>query len=119
MQGGSIGTLLCYTFVIIVSIYVLIKETGIVPDFKVAVLKPLGAAAICIAASWLTYSALARVVPENTKGLLVATITAVIVACVVYAIFLLIMRAITKEDILMLPKGNKIAGVLEKYHFIK
>ena len=118
VQGGSIGTLLCYTFVIIVSIYVLIKETGIVPDFKVAVLKPLGASVVCIAASWLTYRALANVVPEGTKGLIVSTLSAVIAACVVYAVFLLVFKAIAKEDILMLPKGAKIAGVLEKYHLI-
>ncbi len=119
VQGGSIGTLLCYTFVIIVSIYVLIKETGIVPDFRVAVLKPLAASAICIAASWLSYRLLANVVPPRTLGLLIATFCAVFVACVVYAIFLILFRAISKEDVMMLPKGARIASLLEKYHLIK
>lgn len=119
VQGGSIGTLLCYTFVIIVSIYVLIKETGIVPDLRVAVLKPLAAAAVCIFASWLTYTALSRVVPARTAGLLIALLAAVFVACVVYAVFLLILRAITKEDVMMLPKGQRVASVLERYHLIK
>ncbi len=119
VQGGSIGTLLCYTFVIIVSIYVLIKETGIVPNFRVSVLKPLAASVICIAAAWITYTMLAKIVPQRTTGLLIATTAAVFVACVVYMIFLLILRAITKEDIVMLPKGAKIAGILERYHLIK
>ena len=119
VQGGSIGTLLCYTFVIIVSIYVLIKETGIVPDFRVAVLKPLAASAICIFASWLTYTGLSNIVPARTTGMLIALLAAVFVACLVYAVFLLLLRAITKEDVLMVPKGQKIASVLEKYHLIK
>ena len=119
VQGGSIGTLLCYTFVIIVSIYVLIKETGIVPNFRVSVLKPLAASVICIAAAWITYTMLAKIVPQRATGLLIATTAAVFVACVVYMIFLLILRAITKEDIVMLPKGAKIAGILERYHLIK
>ncbi len=119
VQGGSIGTLLCYTFVIIVSIYVLIKETDIVPDLKVAVLKPLAAAVICIIASWLTFKLLEGIVPARTTGLLIALVAAVAAACIVYAVFLLVFRAITKEDVIMLPKGQKIASLLEKYHLIK
>ena len=118
VQGGSIGTLLCYTFVIIVSIYVLIKETNIVPDFRVAVLKPLAASVVCVAAAWLSFTLLEKVVPQRTVGLIIATLGAVAVAALFYFVFLLLFRAITKEDILMLPKGGKIANILEKYHFI-
>ncbi len=114
VQGGSIGTLLCYTFVIIVSIYVLIKETGIVPNFKVALIKPLFASVICAAAAWAAYSLSVRFMP-----IVAATIVAVIAACLFYGAFLLLLRAITKEDILMLPKGNKIVTVLEKYHLLR
>lgn len=119
VQGGSIGTLLCYTFVIIVSIYVLIKETGIIPDFRVAVLKPLAASAIAVFASWLSYKLLWSILPQRTSGLLVAMIAALTVAVVFYGIFLLLLRAIAKEDIAMLPKGDKLVKVLERYHLIK
>ena len=119
VQGGSIGTLLCYTFVIIVSIYVLIKETDIIPDFRVAVLRPLAAAVICIIASWLCFRFIAGIVQEGTTGLLAATAAALVAACIVYAVFLLLFRAITRDDILMLPKGHKMVGLLEKYHLIK
>ncbi len=119
VQGGSIGTLLCYTFVIIVSIYVLIKETEIVPDFRVALLRPFVASVICIAAAWLSYQLIAGLLPATTTGLLISTLAVVLIACVVYAVFLLILRAITKEDVLMLPKGAKIAAILEKYKLIK
>ncbi len=113
VQGGSIGTLLCYTFVIIVSIYVLIKETGIVPNFKVAVIKPLLASIICGVSAWVSYEMISRALPVA-----VSTILAVIIACIFYVVFLLLLRAITKNDIIMLPKGNKIVTVLEKYHLI-
>ena len=119
VQGGSIGTLLCYTFVIIVSIYVLIKETNIVPDFKIVVIKPLIAAIICAAAALLSYKLMVPHLPEGRYTALVITGICVIIACVVYAVFLLLLRAITKNDIIMLPKGNKIVTVLEKYHLIK
>jgi len=113
VQGGSIGTLLCYLFVIIVSIYVLIKETGIVPNFKVVIIKPLFASIICAVSAWVSYALISRVLPVA-----ISTILAVIAACIFYVVFLLLLRAITKSDIIMLPKGNKIVTILEKYCII-
>jgi len=84
------------------------------PDFKVALIKPLFASVICAAAAWAAYSLSVRFMP-----IVAATIVAVIAACLFYGAFLLLLRAITKEDILMLPKGNKIVTVLEKYHLLR
>lgn len=118
VQGGSIGTLLCYTFVIIVSIFVLIKETGIIPNFKVVVIKPLIAAVVCAVSAWCSYALLSNVFPSGRYATLVITIISVIVACLFYVTFLLLLRGITKNDIIMLPKGNKIVTILEKYRLI-
>lgn len=119
VQGGSIGTLLCYTFVMIVSIYVLIKETKIVPDFRVVVIKPLLAAIICITASGLLYKLLSGMFAPGRTTALVITLLCVMAACIVYVVFLLLLSAITKNDIIMLPKGNKIVTILEKYRLIR
>ncbi len=118
VQGGSIGTFLCYAFVIVVSIYVLVKETGIVPDFKVAVIKPLIASVICAVSARLSYDLLSKVITTVRFAVIINTALSVIVACIFYVVFLLLLRAITKNDILMLPKGNKIVTILEKYHLI-
>lgn len=119
VQGGSLGTLFCYTFVIVVSVFVLIKETGIIPDFKVVLIKPLIASVVCAVTAWVSYSLLSKViVTESLKLLTVKVIISVAMACVMYAVFLLLLRAITKDDIISLPKGNKIVTVLEKYHLI-
>ncbi len=119
VQGGSIGTLLCYTFVMIVSVYVLVKETKIVPDFRVVVIKPAVSAIICITASGLLYKLLSGMLAPGRTNALIITVACVITACVVYVLFLLLLRAITKDDILMLPKGNKIVTILEKYRLIR
>lgn len=118
VQGGSIGTLLCYTFVIIVSIYVLIKETGIVPDFKVVLIKPFIASVFCALSAWGSYKLLISMLADSRYTVLLCTVVALVVACIVYAVCLLLLRAITKNDIIMLPKGNKIVTILEKYHLI-
>lgn len=125
IQGGSIGTLLCYTFVIIVAVYVLIKETGIVPNFKVVIIKPLIAAIICAASAWGAYklltmacSSITGSITGSITAITVCTILAVIVACLFYVASLLLLRAVTKDDIIMLPKGDKIVTILEKFHLI-
>ena len=52
------------------------------------------------------------------RALLVLTLAAILFACVVYVIALVLFKAISKDDVLMLPKGQKIAKVLEKHHWI-
>lgn len=114
VQGGVIGTLICYTFVIIVAVYVLVKESGIVPDFGVVVIKPFVSAVICALSAGLSYKALAAVIDSAV----VNTLLAVVFACIIYVFSLLLLRGVTREDILMLPKGNKIVTILEKCHLI-
>jgi len=41
-----------------------------------------------------------------------------VVAVIIYVIALLVLKAFTKTDLLMLPKGEKIAKALEKRHWI-
>ena len=40
---------------------------------------------------------------------------AVVLAVIVYAISLLLIKGIAREDVLVMPKGEKIAKTLEKY----
>ena len=48
----------------------------------------------------------------------IACVAGVLAAVLFYAIALFALRGITKDDILMLPKGRKIAKTLEKYGLI-
>ena len=45
----------------------------------------------------------------------VSTVIAVGLAVVVYAISLLLLKGVAREDVSVLPKGEKIAKTLEKY----
>ena len=46
------------------------------------------------------------------------TIIAIIFAIVIYVVVILLIKGITREDILMLPKGEKIANTLAKRKLI-
>ena len=58
----------------------------------------------------------------NTDSMLngntVALIIAVIAAVIAYVITILIFKGISKDDLLMIPKGEKIAETLEKRGFL-
>jgi stage V sporulation protein B len=45
-------------------------------------------------------------------------VIAVGLAVVVYVISLLVFRGLAKEDVVVLPKGEKIAKTLEKYKLL-
>ena len=56
---------------------------------------------------------------EKTLHGICATVLAIITAMVVYVVVLLLIKGIKKEDILQMPKGNKIIKVLEKFKLIR
>ena len=49
----------------------------------------------------------------------IATIIAIFVGVMVYGICVLKIKMLSKEDYLMIPKGEKIAKVLEKLHLLR
>ena len=56
---------------------------------------------------------------DTSKSILnmgtVSALIAIALAAIVYLISLLLIKGIAKEDISVIPKGEKIAKVLEKY----
>ena len=59
------------------------------------------------AAAWAINGLLALYV--STK---IAVLGAIAAAMVIYLILIILLRAVTKEDLMMLPKGEKIANLL-------
>ena len=70
--------------------------------------------------AYATNGLLNRIFPADTsKSILnmgtVSALIAIALAAIVYLISLLLIKGIAKEDISVIPKGEKIAKVLEKY----
>lgn len=113
IMGSAISTLVCYIVMVVMSVYMLCRVIRIRMRFRTVVLKPLLAALLCGGAAW----GVNRLVGSFT-GLRLAAIVAVLAAIAVYVFFLLKLKTLTKSDVLMLPKGQKIAQLLEKYNWI-
>ena len=111
IKGAPYSSLACYAVIVIYNLVALIRETKVKPDFVSVFLKPLISGAMCGGAAYLAYGLL------HTKlalGNTIATAVSIVVGGVVYFAMLLIVKGFAKDDIEMLPKGEKIAKVLEK-----
>ncbi len=113
VKGAPIGTILCYIFLFVSSIYFLGKRIGSFPSIKATFIKPFFAAVICGGAAAVSYS-----VFESITGMKIAMVISIVFAVIIYAICLLILKALSKDDIIMLPKGKKIVKMLEKRGWI-
>lgn len=115
VQGAVFGTAAFYLFCIFGNYWVLKKETGMKLDLVTVIIKPLIASALCGAGAFGAYKLIASVLG---LGNALGCIGAIGVAVVVYAVAVLLLKTLVKNDILMLPKGEKIAEILEKYKLI-
>ncbi len=114
IQGANIGSIVCYGFVTVVALFVICRETKIIPDFVSIFVKPLMAGIVCGVTAYFS-----EIFYDYFFRQRIATIFAVLTAVVFYIIALFIFRAIKREDILQMPKGNKIVKILEKRKLIR
>ena len=120
IQGAVFGTGFFYLFCILYDYAVLKKETGIKLDLNKGFIRPLISAGLCGASAWGAYELISTYLVfgeegSRLNGETVACIISIIIAVVVYAVCILASKTIVKDDVLMLPKGEKIAEILEKY----
>ncbi len=123
VNGAVFGTAFFYLLCIFIDYYVLRKETGVRIDIKTVFIKPLISSVACGGAAFASYKLLSSVLTfgdptSRLNGDSLACIISIGVAVVVYAIFTLLLKTLVKNDILLLPKGEKIAKILEKYKLI-
>ena len=112
IQAAPWSTLACYLLVTVLSLIALrqsVGELGVVSVF----VKPLLAGLLCAAFARLSQNLISTVIASRF-----AVLVSVAVGALVYLIALFLLKAFKKEDIEMLPKGEKIAKTLEKYSLL-
>ncbi len=106
ISGAPIGTCLCYGTITVLNI-IAIRREGIGFSFSRVFVKPLISSAVMGVFAYLIFPPIAGFVGNNV-GILVT----IGMAAVVYVLMLVATKALPREDILMLPKGEKIARLL-------
>lgn len=112
--GVPIGTTVCYAYICVMNIIMLIKYTGAKLDFM-CILKPFLAGALCGISAYLSYFVLGYF----SLGSKISTVISIVIAVFAYLVSVILLRIINKNDIFSLPNGEKFAKVLEKLHIIR
>ena len=116
INGAPIGSLLCYSSIVIVNIIFIYKFT----KFKLPVIsvfiKPLICSIACSGSAYLVYYLLH--VQLNISNAL-STLLGLFIAVIIYFILIFVVKAIERDDLLLLPKGDKIASLFTKLKLIK
>ena len=107
IKGAPIGTLVCYLLISAMNLTVVYFAVGEKPKYLRLFGKPLVASLLMGLAAWASYGLLSRFVGNSLSCL-----GAIGAAVVVYLALVLTLRVITKEDLEMIPKGEKIARLL-------
>ncbi len=110
-NGAAIGSIVGHGISLII-VYAVLRKT-VKLDFSLIRLsiKPILATLIMAGCSYGVF-----VFVKSFIGIRISTIIAIIIAVIVFAIAVVILKIFSKEEIEMLPKGDKVYSVLKKLH---
>ena len=140
--GAPISTLCCYMTIAILNLLAIKRVIN--PRFSLVdnIIKPVFAAAVMGVSAFAGYNLAAKIIGapefdlaftlnfiESTNPITpvagslriktaIALVVAIGIAVVVYMVLIFLLKAIKKEDILMMPKGEKLAKLLIKCKLI-
>ncbi len=108
IHGSPIGTLCCFTIAAAVDFYLIRRLTPRPPRFFRLFFGPALATAVMGVAAWGSYR-LASMVLGNTLSVLVA----IVVAVAVYGFLVIYLKLLSRSELKLMPKGDKIADLLK------
>ncbi|MEG1999937.1 MAG: polysaccharide biosynthesis protein [Evtepia sp.] len=105
--GAPIGTLVCFVMVSVMELIAIKKVIPCPPSYRRVFVKPLFASLVMGGAVWAANGFFTGLIGPNF-----AAILAILVGCGVYLVMILALRILSKEDLALMPKGDKIAKIL-------
>lgn len=124
VNGAPIGSIACYVIVVGINLFSIIKISGVKINLASVFIKPFACAAISGVTAFATVKVFSKVLANlgeadsMLNGNSVALVIAVAAAVLVYVLALLFLKALSRDDLEMIPKGEKIAKKLEKFGFL-
>ena len=112
--GSAIGTVSAYFIAVLIELACIKKAMGVKFPIKEFIIRPLITVITMFIAVKLSYAFIAGLI-----GGKLATLISIAIGGVVYGLVLIGIGGIKKEEILTMPKGNKIYTVLRKLKLMK
>ena len=114
IQAAPYGSLICYIIIMIIDIIAINHFAQIRINLYATFILPALCGTLCGIGAKVSYYLFDILLSER-----LSTVGAIGVAVVIYGLSILLTKGITKKDFLMIPKGEKIAKVLEKIHLLR
>lgn len=115
IKGVPISTDIFYIYICLANFICLVKYAGVKLDYVSMLLKPFAAAAVCGVSAFFAARFL-RLTPIPSR---IQTIAAILIAGVMYLIAVSLLKVIESEDILTLPKGEKVLSLLKRLKIVR
>ncbi len=110
IQGAALGTAVSFIFIFVANLLSLIKYTGVKPNIYKTILKPFIAALAC---------GLSTIILDLSAFEKIGTLLEIAVAAVVYLAVLVVLNTFEPDDVLSLPKGDKLLKLFTKLKIIR
>ena len=107
IYGSPVGTCLCFGLTCALDLHLVRRAVPGCPGYAQLFGKTLAASIIMGAAAWAVYGLTSHII-----GVKLAVIVAILLAVALYAILLVLLQVLTKDDLSLMPKGDKIAKLL-------
>lgn len=116
IKGAPVGTLLCFAVIAILNFIIVCRILPKRPSLFQTFVKPAIAAGVMGLAVWagngLLHRILRSVMAEGRILNAICVLIAIGIGVVIYGVLVIALRIISREDLRLIPKGEKIAGIL-------
>lgn len=115
--GVPMGNVLCFGLCLVLDLIIISRVIPKRPKYASIFLKPLVASAIMGGAVWAVYGLVSRFFltaagEVSRSGNAIASVLAIGVGVIIYFALVIALRAISREDLALMPKGDKLARLL-------
>ncbi|MDR3277814.1 MAG: polysaccharide biosynthesis protein [Oscillospiraceae bacterium] len=119
--GSPVGTLLCYASITLLNFAVIQRRVKDPPRLSRVFVRPALIAACMGAAAWavngllrkIDGGALGRALGSERLATVVYLAVTILIAVLVYGILIIMTKTVTREDMKLVPKGEKLAKILK------
>ena len=125
ISGAPVGNILCFGLCLVLDLLVIARVIPNRPKYLSLFIRPLIASAVMGGAAWAAYGLLSKalssevvndagqkVMELSRMGNAICVVVAILVSVVIYFILAMALRCVTREDLMLMPKGEKIAKLL-------
>ena len=125
IAGAPVGNILCFGLALVLDMVVITRVIPNRPRLLPIFAKPAVASAVMGGAAWAVYGLLSRILSSeqvdqagqtvravSRMGNAAGIFLAIAVAGVVYLVLVIALRAISRDDLALMPKGDKLARLL-------